>query len=142
MTRGKSRTEKTEVERAPPDCRLTREEACAALSITPEFLDRLERSGALPSDPQGRLDPLALGEAAVRFGLSQAEAADLKLSEVGAALTEVKPALERLAGLADRAELTGDTHTRVMIEVAAFFNAFAAVMNRATAALKGEEEKA
>ena len=29
-----------------------------------------------------------------------------------------------------------------MIEVAAFFNAFAAVMNRATAALKGEEEKA
>ena len=141
MTHGKSKTAKSEAEAAPADARLTREQACVALSITPEFLDRLERSGALAADEQGGLDPLAVGAAAVRFGWTQAEAADLKLSEVGAALTDVKPALERLAGLADRAELSGDTHTRVMIEVAAFFNAFAAVMNRATAALKADDDQ-
>jgi hypothetical protein len=142
MTQGKSKTGKIEAGAPRPDPRLSRDEACAALSITPEFLDRLERSGALSADAHGRLDPLAVAAAAARYGLAQAEAADIKLSEVGAALTEVKPALERLAGLADRAELSGDPHTRVMIEVAAFFNAFAAVMNRATAALKADEEEA
>ena len=140
MTQGKSKT-KDEAGAAPADPRLTREQACAALSITPEFLDRLERSGAFAADAHGRLDPLGLGAAAVRFGWAQAEAADRKLAEVGTALTDVKPALERLAGLADRAELSGDTHTRVMIEVAAFFNAFAAVMNRATAALRADENE-
>jgi hypothetical protein len=52
----------------------------------------------------------------------------------------VKPALERLAGLADRAGLSDDAHHRAMVEVAAFFTAFAGVMNRATAALKAGEE--
>jgi hypothetical protein len=51
----------------------------------------------------------------------------------------VKPALERLATLADRAGLSGDAHGRAMVEVAAFFTAFAEVMNRATATLQADE---
>ena len=133
MTRAKS--PKTETGSDPAGRRLTREEACAVLGIAPDVLDRLERGGALAA-ADGTLDPLAVAAAAIRYGLQQAEAADTKLSEVGAALTEVKPALERLAVLADRAELSGEAHDRVMIEVAAFFTAFADVMNRATAALK------
>ena len=136
MTRAKSKTPETASDAAPADRRLTREEACEALGIAPEWFDRLESGGALAADRDGRFDPLTVAAAAVRFGLQQAETADIKLSRVGAALADVKPALERLAVLADRAELAGDAHTRVMIEVAAFFNAFAEVMNRATAALK------
>jgi hypothetical protein len=119
---------------------LSRQEACDALGITPDLLDKLERSGALAPASDGTLEPLAVAHAAVRYGSRQAEAADVKLSEVGAALMDVKPALERLAVLADRAGLSGDTHNRVMVEVAAFFTAFADVMNRATAALKSEDE--
>jgi hypothetical protein len=119
--------------------RLTREEACEALAVTPELLDKLESSGGLAPDPDGRWDPLALGAAALRYGVRQAEAADLKLATVGAALTDVKPALERLAVLPDRAELSGEAHARAMVEVAAFFTAFADVMNRATAALREGE---
>ena len=143
MTQAKTRTARSPAARkasagAPADNRLTREQACAALTITPELLADLERSGALAPDGDGRFDPLAVAAAAVRFGLHQAEAADVKLVKVGAALTDVKPALERLAVLADRADLSGDAHTRVMVEVAAFFNAFAEVMIRAPAALKAE----
>ena len=126
----------------PADRRLTREDACAALAITPELLETLERRAGLAADADGRFDPLAVAAAAVRYGLQQAEAADIKLSAVGAALTDVKPALERLAGLPDRAELSGEAYNKVMMEIAAYFNAFAAVMNRATAALKGDEEEA
>jgi hypothetical protein len=118
---------------------LSREQACERLALAPERLAELERSGALVPDRDGRFDPMAVAAAAIRFGLQQAEAADIKLSKVGAALTDVKPALERLAILADRAGLVGDEHTKVMVEVAAFFNAFADVMNRATAALKEGE---
>ena len=138
MTQAKPKPPKNPRSR-PEGGRLTREEASAALSITPELLDKLERDG-VTADADGRFDPLALAAAAVRHGSQQAAVADRKLAEVGAALTDVKPALERLAALADRAELSGDTHNRVMIEVAAFFNAFAAVMNRATAALKIGED--
>jgi thiamine biosynthesis lipoprotein ApbE len=141
MTQAKRGTPKRSRQGTSEGGRLTREEACDALAITPELLHKIERSGALGADADGRLDPLTVGAAAVRYGLSQADAAERKLAEVGAALSDVKPALERLAALADRAELSGDTHNRVMVEVAAFFNAFAGVMNRATAALKiGEDE--
>jgi hypothetical protein len=140
MTQAKGKTPKPRA-KAPETRRLTRDEACEALAIAPELFDRLQRSGGLSGDADGRFDALAVGAAAVRYGLAQAEAAERKLSEVGAALSDVKPALERLAVLADRAELSGETQNRVMVEVAAFFNAFAAVMNRATAALKAGEDE-
>ena len=142
MTQAKGKTPNRSRRGTPESGRLTRAEACEALSIAPELLDKLERSGALAADADGRLDPIALGAAAVRYGFGQAEAAQRKLAEVGAALSDVKPALERLATLADRAELTGDSQNRVMIEVAAFFNAFAGVMNRATATLRSGEDDA
>ena len=122
-----------------PDDRLTREEACEALDIAPDAFARLEAIGILAPDGDGRYHPLAIAASFVRFGLQRAEAADRKLSEVGAALGDVKPALERLATLADRAGLSGDPHGRVMVEVAAFFTAFAEVMNRATATLQADE---
>ena len=77
--------------------------------------------------------------AAARHGEDRLEAADRRVAAVAAAISDVKPALERLAGLADRAELKGADHDRAMIEVAAFFNAFAQAMSRATAALNEDE---
>jgi hypothetical protein len=118
---------------------LTREEACEALAVTPELFSKLESGGNLKPGPDGRFEPLAVAAAALRYGFHQAEAADIKLSAVGAALADVKPALERLATLADRAELSGEAHTKVMVEIAAFFGAFADVMTRATAVLKEGE---
>lgn len=122
-----------------PDDRLTREEAYEALGIAPDAFARLEAIGILAPDADGRYHPLAIAASFVRFGLQRAEAADRKLSEVGTALGDVKPALERLATLADRAGLSGDAHGRAMVEVAAFFTAFAEVMNRATATLQADE---
>jgi hypothetical protein len=122
-----------------PDDRLTREEACEALGIAPDAFARLEAIGILAPDADGRYHPLAIAASFVRFGLQRAEAADRKLSEVGTVLGDVKPALERLATLADRAGLSGDAHGRAMVEVAAFFTAFAEVMNRATATLQADE---
>lgn len=122
-----------------PDDRLTREEACEALGIAPDAFARLEAIGSMAQDADGRYHPLAIAASFVRFGLQRAEAADRKLSEVGTALGDVKPALERLATLADRAGLSGDAHGRAMVEVAAFFTAFAEVMNRATATLQADE---
>ena len=117
MTHGKSKTAKSEAEAAPADARLTREQACAALSITPEFLDRLERSGALAADAQGRLDPLAVGAAAVRFGWRQAEAADLKLSEVGAALTESGfPHVPKVLGALEYRSHRGESMTLAVMQ--------------------------
>ena len=124
-----------------PDDRLTRQEACEALGIAPDAFERLESLGILKADPERLYHPLAIAASFVRFGMQRAEAADHKLSEAGTALGDVKPALERLATLPDRAGLSGDTHGRVMAEVAAFFTAFAAVMNRATAALQAEESR-
>jgi transcriptional regulator with XRE-family HTH domain len=122
------------------DHRLTREEASDALGIAPDLLQRLERSGALKADQEGTYEALALAAAVVRYGLQRLAAADQKLAQVGAALADVKPALERLSVLPDKTELTGESYERVMIEVAAFFTAFADVMNRATAALHADDE--
>jgi hypothetical protein len=121
------------------DHRLTREEASDALGIAPDLLQRLERSGALKADQEGTYEALALAAAVVRYGLQRLAAADQKLAQVGAALADVKPALERLSVLPDKTELTGESYERVMIEVAAFFTAFADVMNRATAALHADD---
>ena len=118
--------------------RLTREEACQALGLSPEAFALLESAGDLAGDADGRFDPLAVAAAAVRFGLGRSEAADRKVASVAAALSEVKPALERLANLPARAGLAGEDHDKAMIEIAAFFTAFAEAMNRATAALTAE----
>lgn len=122
------------------DHRLTRDEASETLGIDPELLERLEGSGALAADEAGTYEALALAAAVVRYGLQRQSAADQKLAQVGAALADVKPALERLSVLPDKTQLTGESYERVMIEVAAFFTAFADVMNRATAALHAEGE--
>ena len=119
--------------------RLTREAACEALGVSPETLALIERAGGLAAGADS-LDPLVLAAAAVRFGLGQSETADRKVASVAASLSEVRPALERLADLPGRAGLTGDGHDKAMIEVAAFFTAFAEAMNRATAALTADED--
>jgi hypothetical protein len=119
--------------------RLTREAACDALGVTPELLARIERVGGSAVDDKGHIDPLALAAGAIRFGLSRSEAADRKVESVAAALSEVRPALERLADLPGRAGLEGEAHDNTMIEIAAFFTAFAGAMNRATTALTAEE---
>jgi hypothetical protein len=120
--------------------RLTPEQACEALDIEPEVLERILRDAALGPGGDGRLDVMELASAAIRHARRRAEITDGTLTAVGQALGDVKPALERLAVLADKAELKGDEHRRAMTEVAAFFTAFADVMNRATSALKAGEE--
>jgi transcriptional regulator with XRE-family HTH domain len=118
---------------------LTREAACEALGVSPETLAHIERAGGLVAEADS-IDPLALAAAAVRFGLAQSEAADRKVASVATSLSEVRPALERLADLPGRAALEGEGHDKAMIEVAAFFTAFAEAMNRATSALTADEE--
>jgi hypothetical protein len=119
---------------------LTRDEACETLDIGPDVFDAIVRDGSLRAAKDGRYDGLALAAAAIRHARNRAEITDGTLTAVGQALGDVKPALERLATLADRAGLEGEEHRRAMTEVAAFFTAFAEVMNRATAALKAGEE--
>jgi transcriptional regulator with XRE-family HTH domain len=119
--------------------RLSREAACEALGVSPDTLAQIERAGGLAADAES-INPLAVAAAAVRFGLARSEAAERKIASVAAALSEVRPALERLADLPSRAALEGEGHDKAMIEVAAFFTAFAEAMNRATAALTAEEE--
>ncbi len=123
--------------------RLSRQEASETLGLDPDLLERLERGG-LEADREGTYDALELAAAVVRYGLNRQSAADQKLAQVGAALADVKPALERLSVLPDKTGLQGEPYERVMIEVAAFFTAFADVMNRATAALHagGEDDPA
>jgi hypothetical protein len=128
-----------ELMKRPSSTRLTRDDACRTLDITPDVFDRIERVGGLTPDADDRYDPLAVAAAAILYARQRAEITDGTLAAVGESLSDVKPALERLAGLADHAGLSGDEHHRTMVEVAAFFTAFAAVMNRATAALRAGE---
>lgn len=121
-----------------PDNRLSREAVCETLGITPDTLARIERAGGLAAD--GDVQPLALAAAAVRFGVARSNAADRKIESVARALAEVRPALERLAALPDRAALEGEDHDKATIEIAAFFTAFADAMNRATTALTAADE--
>jgi len=119
--------------------RLSREEVCERLGLSPETLARIEQTEGLAAEADGLYDFSSIAAAAVRFGLGRSEAADRKIASVAAALKEVRPALERLADLPARAGLEGKGHDQAMIEVAAFFTAFAEAMNRATAALTAEE---
>ena len=121
--------------------RLSRERLIAELGLAPDILARIERAGGLAADAEGLFDPLAVAAAAIRFGAARADAADRKVESVAAALAEVRPALERLADLPGRAGLEGEAHDMAMIEVAAFFTAFAEAMNRATAVLTANDEE-
>jgi hypothetical protein len=123
------------------DGRVSRETLVEALGISPETFAGIERAGGLAPDAEGLFDPFAFAAAAVRFGAARSAAADRKVESVAAALGEVRPALERLADLPGRAGLTGEAHDKVMIEIAAFFTAFAEAMNRATAVLTADEEE-
>ena len=118
--------------------RLSREDVEAALGLAPETVERLEKGGAFSADARSLYDPLAVAAAASE-GERRAAAADRRLAAVAAAISDVKPALERLAGLAGHARLEGEAHDRAMVELAAFFTAFAAAMNRATAALNADD---
>jgi hypothetical protein len=119
---------------------LTRDEACDAFDISSEVFDRIVQEAGLDPDRNGRYEPLELAAAAIRHARRRAEIANGTLQAVGACLSDAKPALERLADLADRSGLSGEAHHRATREVAAFFTTFAEVMNRATAALKAGEE--
>jgi hypothetical protein len=119
--------------------RLSREDACQALGLTPETFALIGRAGDLGGDAEGRFDPLALASAAIRFGLGRSDAADRKVASVAAALSEVRPALERLADLPARAGLEDKARDDAMVEVAAFFTAFAEAMNRATDVLTADD---
>ena len=122
------------------DSRLSREALGEMFGISPDIVARIERDNGLAADAKGLFDPLAFAAAAVRFGVARSTAADRKVESVAAALGDVRPALERLANLPDRAGLKGEHHDKAMIEVAAFFTAFAGAMNRATAVLTADED--
>jgi hypothetical protein len=124
-----------------PDDRLSRESLIEALGLAPDVMARIERAGGLEADAKGLYDPLAVAAAAIRFGAARADAADRKVESVAAALAAVRPALERLADLPGRAGLQGEAHDKTMVEVAAFFTAFADAMNRATAVLTANDEE-
>ena len=119
--------------------RLRRDELEQAFGLATETFGRLESAGALAAGDDSLYDPLAVAAACARYGEQRAEAADRRLAAVAAAISDVKPALERLAGLAGHAELKGADHDRAMVEVSAFFNAFAGAMTRATQALNADE---
>ena len=55
------------------------------------------------------------------------------------ALNDALPALQRLSTLPDHAALEGEPRERVTAELSTFFNAFAGLMARATAALQAKE---
>ncbi len=99
-------------------------------------------AGSLSSTPASAGDRLSPGGAAAlfHFGLNRAAEADRKLAAVGAALQEVLPSLQRLAGLADHLALEGEVRERVTGELSEFFNAFAGLLTQATAVLREGEE--
>jgi hypothetical protein len=70
------------------------------------------------------------------YGIRRAQDADKKLAAVAGALNDALPALERLSTLPDHAKLDGEARERATAELATFFNSFAGLMARATAALQ------
>ena len=68
-----------------------------------------------------------------------AQASHVLTTELTAALNDALPALQRLSTLPDHAALDGEPRERVTAELSTFFNAFAGLMARATAALQAKE---
>ena len=117
------------------DIRLTREGVCRTFGLSHEALEALEEQGVLAPDADNMFDLAGVAGAVFRFGLNQAAEAEQKLAAVAAALHDVLPALQRLSELPDRAMLDTWARDRVAVELSAFFNAFAELIARGSAAL-------
>lgn len=102
------------------------------------MLAALEADGVLKAGEDATFDLADVAAALFNDGIQRARAADEKLAAVGSALNDALPALQRLSTLAETAELEGEARQRVTAELATFFNAFAGLMARATAALQGK----
>src|SRR5215213_5120946 len=99
------------------ELKMTREGVCKAFGLSPELLEALESNAVLRPGEDGAFE----------------------LSDVAAALNDALPALQRLSTLPDHAALEGEPRERVTAELSTFFNAFAGLMARATAALQAKE---
>lgn len=124
------------------DLRLTREGVTKTFGLSPETLAQLEEAGILQAGEDNLFELAGVAAALFRFGLDRAARADRKVTAVAEAIGDVLPALQRLAELADRADLQGEARVRATAELSAFFSAFAGLMTRAQAALEGEGPEA
>lgn len=118
---------------------MTREGICKAFQLSPDLLASLEAGGVLTPSEDGAFEFADVAAALFNYGIQRARAADEKLAAVAGALNDALPALQRLSTLPDHAELEGDVRERVTQELATFFNGFARLMARATAALQEKE---
>ena len=116
--------------------RLTRDGLSKAFNLAPERIEALESAEVLTAGDDGCFDLTEVAAALFGYGLQRAHAADEKLAAVASALNDALPALHRLSTLADHAKLEGEIRERVTAELSTFFNAFAGLMGRATAALQ------
>jgi hypothetical protein len=119
--------------------KLTREGVCRAFNLSPDLLAALEADGVVKAGEDATFDLADFAAALFNYGLRRARGADEKLAAVAAALNDALPALQRLSTLADITEPEGEARERVTGELSTFFNAFAGLMSRATAALQGKE---
>lgn len=118
---------------------MTREGVCKAFQLSPELFDSLQAAEVLQPGEDGMFEFADVAAGLFNYGVRRARTADEKLAAVAGALNDALPALQRLSTLADNAELEGEARERVTSELATFFNAFAGLMTRATAALQGNE---
>ena len=118
---------------------MTREGICKAFHLSPELLEVLEAGGILRAGEDGAFELVDVAAGLFNYGVRRARNADEKLAAVAGALNDALPALQRLSTLADNAALEGEARDRVTEELAAFFNSFAGLMSRATAALQERE---
>jgi hypothetical protein len=120
------------------ELKMTREGVCKAFGLSPELLEALELSALRPGE-DGAFELSDVAAALFSYGIQRARAADEKLAAVASALNDALPALQRLSTLPDHAALEGEPRERVTAELSTFFNAFAGLMARATAALQAKE---
>ena len=121
------------------ELKMTREGVCKAFGLSPELLEALESSAVLRPGEDGAFELSDVAAALFSYGIQRARAADEKLAAVASALNDALPALQRLSTLPDHAALEGEPRERVTAELSTFFNAFAGLMARATAALQAKE---
>ena len=118
---------------------MTREGVCKAFGLPPALFEALESAGVLTPAEDGAFELADVAAALFNYGVGRARSADEKLAAVASALNDALPALQRLSALPDHAGLEGEPRERVTAELATFFNVFAGLMARATAALQGKE---
>jgi hypothetical protein len=119
--------------------KMTREGVCKAFGLSPELFEALESAEVLKPGEDGAFELADVAAALFNYGIQRARAADEKLAAVASALNDALPALQRLSTLPDHAALEGAPRERATAELSTFFNAFAGLMARATAALQGKE---